>query len=121
RNYGWPAISYGVDYSGLPIAEGTEKPGMEQPLHQWTPSIAPSGMAFLTSDRYGDWRGSLFVGALKFRLLVRLALDGERVVREQRMLESLGARIRDVRQGPDGLLYVATDAADGQILRVDPA
>lgn len=119
-NYGWPVITYGREYvTGFRIGEGTERAGIEPPLHQWTPSIAPSGMAFLTSDRYPGWRGSLFVGSLKFRLLVRLELDGTRVLREERLLTELSQRIRDVRQGPDGALYLLTDDSDGQLLRLD--
>ena len=119
-NYGWPVITYGREYvTGLRIGEGTERAGIEPPLHQWTPSIAPSGMAFLTGDRYPGWRGSLFVGSLKFRLLVRLELDGTRVLREERLLTELSQRIRDVRQGPDGALYLLTDDSDGQLLRLD--
>jgi glucose/arabinose dehydrogenase len=121
RNYGWPVITYGRDYSGAPIGEGTTKPGMEQPIHYWDPSIAPSGMAFYTGDRFPEWRGNLFVGSLKFQVLVRLVLNGERVVREERLLQGLGSRVRDVRQGPDGLLYLLTDESDGRILRIEPA
>ncbi|MEY4653072.1 MAG: hypothetical protein RI884_1653 [Pseudomonadota bacterium] len=122
RNYGWPVITHGEQYGGGPIGEGlTAKPGMEQPLHHWTPSIAPSGMAFLTSDRYGpQWRGSLFIGSLKFNQLWRLEVAGARVVREQR-LDGVGERVRDVRQGPDGLLYLLTDSPQGRLLRVLPA
>lgn len=122
RNYGWPVITYGENYGGGRIGEGiTEKAGMEQPLHVWTPSIAPSGMAFVTSDRYGpQWKGSLLVGALRARHLVRLEVDNGRVVREERLLESLRERIRDVRQGPDGWVYVLTDDRDGQLLRLKP-
>ncbi len=123
RNYGWPIITHGVNYGGAPIGDGlTEKAGMEQPLKYWAPSIAPSGMAFLTSERYGKaWQGSLFVGSLKFSRLYRLELgaDGQ-VVREQRLLEDVDQRVRDVRQGPDGLLYVLTDASSGQLLRLVP-
>jgi glucose/arabinose dehydrogenase len=119
RNYGWPVITYGENYGGGKIGEGTAKRGMEQPLHYWVPSIAPSGMAFLTSNRYGaDWRGSLFVGSLKFMRLHRLELHEGRVVRDEYLLDSLGARIRDVRQGPDGRLYLLTDGATGRLLRV---
>ena len=119
RNYGWPVITYGEDYGGGRIGEGVAKAGMEQPLHYWLPSIAPSGMAFLTSDNYGaDWRGSLFVGSLKFARLHRLQLQDGRVVRDEYLLAGLGARIRDVRQGPDGWLYLLTDSADGQLLRL---
>jgi glucose/arabinose dehydrogenase len=120
-NYGWPAITFGRQYvTGFKIGEGTERADIEAPLLQWTPSIAPSGMAFLASDRYPGWRGNLFVGSLKFRMLVRLELDGARVVRETRLLEDFSERIRDVRQGPDGLLYLVTDDSDGQVVRLDP-
>jgi glucose/arabinose dehydrogenase len=120
RNHGWPVITYGENYGGGRVGEGiTQKAGMEQPLHQWTPSIAPSGMAFLASDRYGaPLRGQLFVGSLKFRYLARLEVANGKVVREHKELESLGERIRDVRQGPDGLLYVVTDNPRGRLLRV---
>ena len=121
-NYGWPVITYGVNYvTGTKIGEGTHKPGMEQPVHQWTPSIAPSGMAFYTGDKFPNWRGSLFVGALKYQLVARLELDGEKVVREERLLEREFGRIRDVRMGPDGLLYLLTDDSDGKVLRLEPA
>ncbi|MFB3816296.1 MAG: PQQ-dependent sugar dehydrogenase [Candidatus Methylomirabilales bacterium] len=121
RNYGWPVIGYGRHYSGQKIGEGTAKPGMEQPIHYWDPSIAPSGMAFYTADRFPEWRGSLFVGALAGKLLARLTLAGGRVAREERLLTRLGERLRDVRQGPDGLLYLLTDARDGRLLRLEPA
>lgn len=122
KNYGWPVITCGENYGGGKIGEGlTAKAGMEQPLHYWTPSIAPSGMAFLTSDRYGkDWQGNLFVGSLKFRYLARLQLQGDKVVKEEKLLEGLKQRIRDVRQGPDGLLYVLTDEQDGELIRLQP-
>jgi glucose/arabinose dehydrogenase len=121
RNYGWPLITYGVNYGiGTKIGLGTHKEGLEQPLHQWTPSIAPSGMTFYTGERFPGWRGNLFVGALKFQMLVRLELDGERVVREERLLTGREGRIRDVRQSPDGLLYLLTDAPDGKLLRLEP-
>lgn len=120
RNYGWPVITYGTEYDGSPIGEGTAKPGMEQPLHYWTPSIAPSGMTFYTGDRFPRWRGDLFTGALSGRDLYRLTLEGERVVGEERLLTDLGARIRDVRQGPDGLLWVITDESSGKLLRLEP-
>ncbi len=124
RNYGWPVVTHGENYGGGPVGEGlVSKPGMEPPLHHWTPSIAPSGMAFLTSERYGSaWRGQLFVGGLKFGHLHRLELSqpfGGRVLREHRVLEGEG-RIRDVRQGPDGLLYVLTDSPRGRLLRLLP-
>jgi glucose/arabinose dehydrogenase len=120
RNYGWPVITHGIDYDDSKIGVGTEKAGMEQPAYHWTPSIAPSGMAFYTGDAFPDWRGNLLVGSLKFGLLVRLELDGTRVVREERLLKGLGERIRDVRQGPDGLVYLLTDSRRGQILQVAP-
>ena len=121
RNYGWPAITYGENYGGGKIGDGsTARAGMEQPLHYWVPSIAPSGMAFLTSDRYGPaMKNNLFVGSLKFNYLARLELAAGKVVREHRLLAGSG-RIRDVRQGPDGLLYVLTDAGSGRLLRLLP-
>ncbi len=122
RNYGWPVITYGVEYViGTKIGEGTHKPGMEQPLHKWVPSIAPSGMAFYQGDRFPRWRGDLFVGALKDQMLVRLRFDGEKVVKEERLLEDRLGRIRDVRAGPDGYLYLLTDDRDGVIARLEPA
>jgi glucose/arabinose dehydrogenase len=121
RNYGWPVITYGRDYSGERIGEGTAKAGMEQPLHYWDPSIAPSGLAFYAGDRFPAWRGNLFVGALAKQCLVRLVLDGTRVTHEERLLGTLEERIRDVRQGPDGLLYLLTDNPEGRILRIEPA
>lgn len=121
RNYGWPVIGYGINYSGQPIpeTEGTEREGMEQPLHMWKPSIAPSGMAFYTHDRFPAWQGNLFVGALAFQLVARLELDGEKVVHEERILLDLKKRIRDVRAGPDGYLYLLTDEPNGRVLRVE--
>jgi glucose/arabinose dehydrogenase len=121
RNYGWPVITYGENYGGGPIGEGiTHKAGMEQPLHYWVPSIAPSGMVFLTSDRYGAaMMGNLFVGSLKFGYLDRIELAGGKVVREHKLLEGIG-RVRDVRQGPDGLLYLLTDEGNGKLVRVLP-
>jgi aldose sugar dehydrogenase len=121
RNYGWPVITYGENYGGGKIGEGiTAKAGMEQPLHYWVPSIAPSGMAFLTSDRYGpSMKGNLFIGSLKFGYLARLELSGGKVVREHKLLAD-GERVRDVRQGPDGLLYVLTDSWRGSLLRLVP-
>jgi aldose sugar dehydrogenase len=121
KNYGWPVISYGVDYSGAKIGEGTAKPGMEQPVYFWDPVIAPSGMTFYTGDAYPDWKGSIFIGSLKPGLLVKLTVEAGRVTREERYLGDLGERIRDVRQGPDGLLYLLTDSSRGRILRVSPA
>jgi len=121
-NHGWPVVTFGEQYGGGRIGEGTSKPGTVPPVHWWTPSIAPSGMAFLTSDRYGPaWQGNLFVGALRGQTLVRLEMEGARVVREHRLLTDLRERIRDVRQGPDGWLYLLTDARDGRLLRLRPA
>ncbi|MCM2290573.1 MAG: PQQ-dependent sugar dehydrogenase [Sulfuritalea sp.] len=121
RNYGWPVITYGENYGGGAIGEGlTAKAGMEQPAHYWVPSIAPSGMAFLSSDRYGPaMKGNLFIGSLKFGYLARLELSGGKVVREHKLQSGVG-RVRDVRQGPDGLLYVLTDSARGSLLRLLP-
>lgn len=121
RNHGWPVITHGEQYGGGRIGEGlTQKAGMEQPLHYWVPSIAPSGMAFLTSDRYGAAaKGNLFVGSLKFRYLDRIELADGKVTREHKLLEGIG-RVRDVRQGPDGLLYVLTDEGNGKLVRVLP-
>ena len=126
RNYGWPVITYGENYGGGKIGEGlTRRDGMEQPVHYWVPSIAPSGMAFLTSARYGPaWQGNLFIGALAGRFLDRIEWQpdgaGVRILRETRLLTEFGERIRDVRQGPDGLLYLLTDAADGRLIRLLP-
>lgn len=121
RNYGWPVITYGRNYgTGTRIGEGTEKPGMEQPLLHWTPSIAPSGMAFYTGHRFPRWQNSLFVGALAGQMLVRLELEGERILRQERLLVGQVGRIRDVRQGPDGLLYLLTDSRQGRLLRLEP-
>jgi glucose/arabinose dehydrogenase len=122
KNYGWPVITYGEQYGGGKIGEGlTRKEGLEQPLHYWTPSIATSGMAFLRSDKYGKaWQGNLFIGSLKFNYLARLELQGDKVVREEKLLADLKRRVRDVREGPDGLLYILTDESDGQVLRLVP-
>lgn len=120
-NYGWPVITYGVDYSGAKIGGGTAKPGMEQPLFYWDPSIAPSGAAFYTGSAWPAWKNSLFVGALAGQMLVRLSTQGEKVTGEERLLTDIGARIRDVVQGPDGLIYLLSDDADGKVLRVRPA
>lgn len=121
-NHGWPVITYGANYfTGTKIGEGTAKAGMAQPLYQWTPSIAPSGMAFYDGDAFPQWQGDLFVGSLKFRQLVRLEIEDDKVVAEERLLTDRFGRIRDVRQGPDGMLYLLTDARDGQLLRLTPA
>jgi glucose/arabinose dehydrogenase len=120
-NYGWPVITYGVNYGlGTKIGEGTAKAGMEQPLHKWVPSIAPSGMAFYMGDRFPKWRGDLFVGALRGEVLVRLRLDGEKIVHEERLLKGTLGRIRDVRAGPDGLIYLLTDDSVGVLARLEP-
>jgi glucose/arabinose dehydrogenase len=121
KNYGWPVITYGIDYSGLKIGEGVAKAGMEQPVYFWDPVIAPSGMVFYTGDRYPGWKGSVFVGSLNPGLLVRLVLENGKVAREERYLGKLGERIRDVRQGPDGLLYLLTDNPQGRILKLVPS
>jgi aldose sugar dehydrogenase len=120
RNYGWPVITYGERYGGGPVGSGqTHQAGMEQPLWHWTPSIAPSGMAWLTSERYGaDWQGSLFVGALRGQHLVRLVWQDGRLREAEKLLGAQGRRIRDVRQGPDGWLYVLTDERNAELWRL---
>ena len=122
RNHGWPVITYGRNYgTGTKIGEGVERDDMVAPLAHWVPvSIAPSGMAFLTSDRYPDWKGNLFIGALRGQALIRIELAGNAVLKQERLLQTLNERIRDVRQGPDGFLYLLTDNADGRVLRVLP-
>jgi glucose/arabinose dehydrogenase len=121
-NYGWPVVSFGINYDGTPVGTGKQHhAGMIDPVWHWTPSIAPSGMAFYTGNLFPGWKGSLINGALKFMLVSRLMLDGDKVVKEERMLQGLHERIRDVRQGPDGALYLLTDNAAGRILRLAPA
>ncbi len=120
RNYGWPVVTYGVDYSGRPIGSGTEREGMEPPVHYWEPSIAPSGLAFYAGDAFPAWRGHALVGALAGRHLARLEMRGGRVLAEHRYLADLGERIRDVRVGPDGLVYLLTDSPQGRVLRLRP-
>ena len=121
-NYGWPVITYGVNYGlGTKIGEGQEKPGMVQALKVWVPSIAPSGMAFVSGSQFPQWQGSLLIGALRGQMLVRLTLDGEKVVSEERLFQGRPGRIRDVRMGPDGLVYLLTDDAQGALLRIEPA
>jgi len=120
KNYGWPVITFGKDYNGSKIGIGTKAPGMEPPTHYWDPSIAPSGLLFYTGSAYPGWTGSLFTGSLKFGALVRLTVKGETVLSEERLMEDVGERIRDVRQGPDGLIYLLTDAPDGRVLRLAP-
>ena len=123
KNYGWPVISYGREYGGGSIGEGTARPGMEQPVKYWDPSVSPSGLAFYTGTLLPGWKGSLFTGALSGARLIRLRLDpaGERVVEEEPLLTELRERIRDVRQGPDGALWLLTDSPNGRVLRVAPA
>ena len=120
RNYGWPVISYGRHYSGLPIGEGTAKPGMEQPVFYWDPSIAPSGLTFVTGPMFPAWRGDLLVGALKDRLLSRLDMRNGRVAAEERMFEGALGRIRDVRMGPKGAIWLLTDSSNGGLYRITP-
>jgi glucose/arabinose dehydrogenase len=121
KNYGWPVISYGVHYSGFKIGEGTAKAGMEQPVYYWDPVIAPSGMVIYTGDLFAGWKNNILIGSLTPGLLVRLVMKDGTVAQEERYLGDLGERIRDVRQAPDGSLYLLTDARNGQILRVTPA
>ncbi|MGL4496812.1 MAG: PQQ-dependent sugar dehydrogenase [Beijerinckiaceae bacterium] len=120
KNYGWPIITYGVDYSGAKIGEGTQKAGMEQPVYYWDPSIAPSGLMIYTGAAFPAWRGHFFVGALAGMLLARLEVQDGKVVREERLLRDLRERIRAVKQGPDGFIYLITDSSDGRILRIRP-
>jgi glucose/arabinose dehydrogenase len=120
KNYGWPVITYGVDYSGAKIGEGTAKAGMEQPVYYWDPVIAPSGLLFYTGDVFPGWNGSLLIGSMQPGALVRLELRDGKVAKEERYRGELGARIRDVQQGPDGLVYVVTDEGAGRLLRISP-
>jgi len=120
KNYGWPVIAYGIDYSGAKLGEGTARKGMEQPLYYWVPSIATSGLAFYTGDLFPDWKGNAFVGGLMGQHMERLVLDGDKVVAAEMLLGDEGKRIRDVRQGPDGALWVLTDDT-GEVLRIVPA
>ena len=108
KNYGWPVITYGINYSGSKITDETSRPGMEEPLHYWVPSIAPSGMTFVSSDTYSQWKDNLLVGSLVFQYLERLVIDNEKVVQREKLLEGIG-RVRNVRQGPDGFIYVAVE------------
>jgi len=121
-NFGWPVITYGANYgSGSKIGEGTAKPGMIQPLFYWVPSIAPSGMTFYSGRNFPKWKGNLFVGALVQQLLMRVTLDGEKSVDQERLFEKKFGRIRDVREGPDGNLYLLTDSDKGDLIRLEPA
>ena len=120
-NYGWPVITYGVNYgTGTSIGEGTEKPGMEQPVTYWVPSIAPSGMAFYSGDSFPGWEGDIFVGALRGEHLRRVVISGETVISEEVLLQNTVGRVRDVRNGPDGYLYFLTDATNGGLYRLEP-
>jgi glucose/arabinose dehydrogenase len=116
-NYGWPVITYGINYVGTKITDKKSAPGMEQPLYYWVPSIAPSGMAFVTSYVYPNWRGDLLVGSLKFAYLERLEIENNKVVKREKILESIG-RVRNVKQGPDGYIYVAVEGTG--ILKIVP-
>ena len=120
RNFGWPVITHGTDYDGSAIGIGKSAPGLEQPLYYWVPSIAPAGMAFYTGNRFIKWKNSLFIGALRGKSLIRLELEGDTIVKEERLLQNSLGRIRDVRVGPDGLLYLVTDSHDGLLLRLEP-
>ncbi len=119
-NYGWPVITYGVDYSGVPIGEGTAKEGLEQPLHYWDPSISPSGLDFYEGDLLPEWQGDLLAGGLSGQLLVRLDVEGDAIVGEERLFAGQLGRIRDVRVGPDGAIYLLTDEDNGRLIRVAP-
>jgi aldose sugar dehydrogenase len=120
RNYGWPLVTYGRNYvTGTRIGEEGPKAGFEPPLKWWVPSVAPSGLAFITSERYPGWKGNLLMGTLRGQALIRLTLDGKQVVGEERLLQTLAQRIRDVRQGPDGFIYIVTDGSDGRVLRLE--
>jgi len=122
RNYGWPKVTYGVEYSGAKISDSPTAPGIEPPVHYWVPSIATSGLLFYTGDRFPRWQGNAFVGGLKSEQLSRLELDGNEVVHEEVLLRGVvGDRVRDVEQGPDGLIYLLTDEGDGRLLRIEPA
>lgn len=118
KNYGWPVITYGIDYSGAKIGVGTHKEGMEQPVHYWDPSIAPSGLMIYTGDAFPKWKGNYFIGALRGASVARLAFADGKPVSEERILQDLDERIRDVVQGPDGLIYLLTDSGDGKVLRL---
>jgi aldose sugar dehydrogenase len=120
-NYGWPLATHGIDYNGAIISPNRSLPGMEDPLRVWTPSISPCGLCFYTGDAFPGWKGSLFTGGLSAYALFRLELDGERVVGEERLIEGRLPYIRDVRQGPDGLIYLVTHSDDGGLFRLDPA
>lgn len=119
-NYGWPAITYGINYNGTPVSDARAAEGMEQPLWYWVPSIAPSGMAFYEGTEFPEWQGDLFVGALAGSMLVRYEVEGDRIISEEQLLTERGDRIRDVQAGPDGHIYLLTDDLEGSVLRLDP-
>lgn len=121
KNYGWPVITYGINYNGAKIGVGTHADGYEQPIYYWDPSIAPSGLDFYDGDLFPAWKGSLLAGALKFQLLSRLEMDGDKVIGEEQLFKGAFGRIRDVRTGPDGAIYLATDDRNGKIVRITPA
>ena len=121
KNYGWPVITYGIDYDGMPVEGGiTQKAGMEQPLYYWDPVIAPSGFMFYTGTLFPEWKDNLFIGGLRGQRVSRLVLNGDKIVGEEWLFTQLHKRIRDVRQGPDGAIYLLTDETAGQILKVTP-
>ncbi|MGQ0584280.1 MAG: PQQ-dependent sugar dehydrogenase [Reyranella sp.] len=120
-NYGWPIVTHGIDYSGAKISDHKSLPGLQDPVRVWVPSISPSGLCFYTGQRFPGWRGSVFTGALSNEALFRIELDGERYRGEERLLAGRLPYIRDVRQGPDGLLYVVTHVNDGGLYRLEPA
>jgi glucose/arabinose dehydrogenase len=120
KDYGWPTIGYGKEYSGARIHESSQGPGMEQPVYYWDPVISPSGMTFYSGDLFPEWRGSVFIGGLSGKALVRLTIEGDRVTGEERLLTDVDARIREVVQGPEGALYLLTDASNGKLLKVTP-
>jgi len=120
KDYGWPTIGYGEEYSGAPIHKTTQAPGMEQPVYYWDPVISPSGMTIYSGKLFPEWRGNVFVGGLSGKALVRLVMNGDRVAGEERLLTERGARIREVVEGPDGALYLLTDAKNGSLLRIAP-
>ena len=120
KNYGWPMITHGVDYDGSKIGLGTRAPGMEQPQYYWTPSIAPSGMVFYSGTKFPRWKNNLFIGSLKNKMLVRLEITGNVISKEERLLKDKIGRVRDVREGPDGFIYLITDELDGRLVRLEP-
>jgi glucose/arabinose dehydrogenase len=120
RNYGWPVISYGKEYSGEQVGEGTQRPGYEQPVYYWDPVISPSSLMFYDGDLFPEWKGNAFVTSLSQRQLIRLVLDGDKVVGEERLLTDFNERLREMKQGPDGALYIITDLRNARLLRLAP-